>query len=511
MLYAGPLLKPLYHLVETQPSFPVLYRKNGNLTAKDLLQKSINLAVALKSKGYKENDVAVIAAQTGEEFLEIMYAIVMLKGIIAIIDPEMGRQNYEAKMRQLNPQWMFIDSRLLLLQEHPLLKAALLKFIKTLPNITLVGGCKLVAVGKWLPIIRKHLSLQQLIKKNIQQVQWTPDDGKAETLIIYTSGTLSVPKGVFHTGENLAQSISSLGKLFTKNPQAIVGTYLPHFMLLGIAAGLPVKLMEQTLRADKKITWIRQENIGVIFGPPSDYLPMIHFCETNNLKMPTCLQHIMIGSAPVHTKFLQRLIAVLPPTTQVTCTYGMTENLLVATIDGREKLHLLQDGDVVGKPVQDVVIRIAEDGEIMVRSPQLFSRYYHEDSGKEWHASGDLGYLDNAGNIVLKGRKKEMIIRRNMNIYPALYENTIKNIKGIDEAAMVGIYDETLHDEKVYLALEGNNINIALVQKQLAAGKHSIDKEALPDHIFTMTIPRKGRQHKIDRQAIIDHIKKAGV
>ncbi len=214
MLYAGPLLKPLYHLVEAQPTFPVLYKKSGNVTAKDLLQKSINLSVALTKKGFKENDVAVIAAQAGEEFLKIMYAIVMLKGRIAIIVPEMGRENYEAKMKQLSPQWMFIDSRLLLLQEHPFLKAALLRIKKTLPNITLHRGCKLVAVGKWLPIIRKHLWLHHLVKTNVEQVQWVPDDGQAETLIIYTSGTLSVPKGVLHSGENLARSITSLSNLF---------------------------------------------------------------------------------------------------------------------------------------------------------------------------------------------------------------------------------------------------------------------------------------------------------
>ena len=101
-----------------------------------------------------------------------------------------------------------------------------------------------------------------------------------------------------------------------------------------------------------------------------------------------------------------------------------------------------------------------------------------------------------------------MIIRRNMNIYPALYENTIKQIKGVEEAAMVGIYCNNTHDEKVYLALEGKRINIPAVKKQLTQGRYSIDLEALPDRIIKMIIPRKGRQHKIDRAGIIDYIKK---
>jgi long-subunit acyl-CoA synthetase (AMP-forming) len=366
-------------------------------------------------------------------------------------------------------------------------------------------------VGKKLPALRKHISFSDLQKQIERAPEFIPDEGLSENLIIYTSGTLQTPKGVLHTAKNLAASIHALSNLFIKNKNAIVGTYLPHFMLLGIAAGLPVKLMKPDLSAKAKINFIQKENIGIVFGPPSDYMPLILFCEKNNEMLPQCLQHVMIGSAPVHILFLKRLIAVLPTQTQITCTYGMTENLLVSIIDGRQKILYKGEGDILGKPVEGLQIIIAEDGEILLRSPQMFSRYYHEESSDEWHHTGDLGKIDEDGNIILSGRKKEMIIRRNMNIYPALYENTIKHIEGIDEAAMVGMYDETLHDEKVYLAVEGNDINIHTIKKQLATGKHSIDKEALPDEIFKMTIPRKGRQNKIDRAAIIEYIKKNGL
>jgi acyl-CoA synthetase (AMP-forming)/AMP-acid ligase II len=144
----------------------------------------------------------------------------------------------------------------------------------------------------------------------------------------------------------------------------------------------------------------------------------------------------------------------------------------------------------------------------MVFSDQKFSRYFHEKTGVRWHASGDLGEIDEKGNLILRGRKKEMIIRRNMNIYPALYENTIKNIKGIEEAALVGIYDEEMQDEKIYLAVEGRDLNMRLIQHELHHGRYCIDREALPDFIFSMTIPLKGRQNKIDRLSIVNYIKK---
>jgi acyl-CoA synthetase (AMP-forming)/AMP-acid ligase II len=511
LLYSGPLLQPLLHLVESNPDSVVLYNSDEVLTARQLLQTSTSVAASLLKKGFKENDIAVIAAQPGEEFLEIIYAVIMLHGKIAIIDPEMGKENYAAKMKQLTPQCMFIDSRLLFLEEHPLLKWALLRINKKLPGIKLIKETRLIAVGKKLPIFRKHISFSDLQNYKAEPPTLTNDEGLSENIIVYTSGTLDIPKGVLHNAASLSASIQSLSKLFLQTPNAIVGTYLPQFMLLGIAAGLPVKYMKADLSAKSKIEFIKEENIGILFGPPSDYMPMILYCEKTGLILPNCLQHVLIGSAPAHTHFLQRLISVLPAHTKITCTYGMTENLLVAVIDGRQKSMYEGEGDLLGKPTEAVSIKFSNDGEIMVKSPQLFSRYFHEGSGKEWHASGDLGKTDDDGNIILMGRKKEMIIRRNMNIYPALYENTIKHIKGVDEAAMVGIYCNTTHDEKVYLALEGNGINIPSVQKQLKQGKYSIDSEALPDHIILMTIPRKGRQHKIDRAGIIEHIKKNGL
>ncbi len=508
MLYNNSLLQTLSDLVNSQPDFIVLYNNKRTITALQLLNRSINVATNLKAKGFKKNDVAVVAAQAGEEFLEIMYAVIMLRGKIAIIDPEMGHENYAAKIRQLQPQWMFIDSRLLFLQEHPLLKWIFLKIKITLPRILILPGVKLIAVGKKLPIVRKHISFFDLYESPLGVPSLIWDEGLSENIIIYTSGTLSVPKGVLHTAKNLAASIDALSNLLIQNKNAVVGAYLPHFMLIGIAAGLPVKLMKQNISAAVKIQWIEKEKIGILFGPPSDYMPLIQYCEAKNRKLPSSLEHILIGSAPVHVSFLKRLIAVLHTHTQITCTYGMTENLLISMINGRKKAAYNGKGDIVGKPVEGVSIKIEDDGEILIKSNQLFSRYFHEDGGKEWHCTGDLGEMDENGNVILSGRKKEMIIRRNMNIYPALYENTIKNIKEIDEAAMIGVYDETIHDEKVYLALEGNNLNIKNIQSMLKQGIFSIDKEALPDCIFQMTIPRKGRQNKIDRKAIAEYIKK---
>ena len=512
----NPLIAPLAALAQVRPGFDVLYGCGGKVTAGDLFERSCRIAYGLATWGFEKNHIAVIACEPGEAFLEIMHAVILLKGKIAIIDPEMGSENYAAKMHQLNPQWMFIDSRILFLHEHPILKKMLLKTGRKIPGVSISPGLRLISVGRKLPIFRDHLNFRKLYtpsSKGFDSASLKPftkgaEPADAENVIIYTSGTLAVPKGVLHTGKSLGASIHAIKNLLNVKPGAIVGATLPHFMLLGISAGLPVKIKKKGMPPAEEIRWLGEEKIGVLFGPPSDYLPLVQYCELNDQILPASLQHILIGSAPVHPRFLKRFISVLPAHVKVTCMYGMTENLLVCTIDGRIKQDYKGTGDLVGKPVAGVSINIEEDGEIMVRSDQKFSRYFHEQESASWHATGDLGEIDDQGNLILQGRKKEMIIRRNMNIYPALYENTIKNIKGIEEAAMVGIYDEHIQDEKVYLAVEGMDLNMRQIQHELDHGKYCIDREALPDFIFNMIIPRKGRQNKIDRVSIVEYIKK---
>jgi acyl-CoA synthetase (AMP-forming)/AMP-acid ligase II len=236
-------------------------------------------------------------------------------------------------------------------------------------------------------------------------------------------------------------------------------------------------------------------------GPPSDFVPMIEWCERQGTRFPDAMQHILLGSAPVTRRFLQRLCAVLPAHTRITCLYGMTEHLLVSTVDGRFKKDYDCAGDLLGKPVEGVQLQFV-DNEIFVHSEQLYTRYFHLADRAMFHATGDLGTLDEQGYLVLQGRKKDMVIRRNFNLYPAIYEATINRIEGITEAVLVGVYDESIHDERVYLVVEGTLTNEKALMEQLRQGPYSIDSEAMPDEIVFMTLPRSGRQHKVDKGTI---------
>ena len=501
-------LTPFVDMLSKMPGDSVVFSSANKLIfAGDIYQKSIELATGLRQKGFKEKDRLAIIVPPGKEFLEIFFAVNMLRGLLSIIDPEMGRDNFESKLKQLKPKWIFIDSRLLLLQQNRMLRFLYLTFSKHPFYFSFNGDASVIATGKKIPLFKKNTRLHKLYSKPEKPAVFREEPDQ-EFMITYTSGTLAEPKGVVHSINSLYKSLLKIKEIIGSQENARIAAYLPHFLLFGICSGNPVFLFDKTRPEKWMVNFFRKNSITILFGPPSFYIPLIEYCKKQNILLPNSLQLLILGSAPVHPKFVEMLYAVVPTHTKIVCLYGMTENLIICSIDGRDKINSTEAGDIVGKPFEGNSLSIAGDGEILVESPQLFSRYLHMQQRETPHKTGDLGYLNADGILVLNGRKKDMIIRRDTNIYPAIYEKTIKNIPGVSEAVLVGIYSEQKHDEEVFLVVESEKYSEQELRKLLVNGKYSIDKEALPDKIIFMKIPLSGRQNKVDRKMIREKITK---
>jgi acyl-CoA synthetase (AMP-forming)/AMP-acid ligase II len=491
----------LTYLQENEAQIAVIERNGYAIQCGALYQKSSALAANLKAKGAKAGQKMVIACEPGVDFLCILYAAMQLEWQVAIIDPEMGRDNYKAKLAQLQPDWAFIDYRLLLIQENPLLRAAYLYFSKKGIYLPYQKGLNVVATGRWLPIFQPHFSLKNLCKTPANPASTATNGEDYPFMITYTSGTLAEPKGVVHTMSGLSHSLNLLSEVLRSDTPQRLATHLPHFMLIGIQVGVPVYLWNDQANAAEKIRFIERHKITTLFGPPSDYLPLMDYCRTQGRKLPACLTHVLFGSAPVHVAFLEKIHQLLPEHCRSTMLYGMTEHLVTTIADGVTKMNRKLEGDWLGFPAPTVEMRV-EAEEFCVRSPQLFQGYFLQQPRDVWHPTGDLGRIEADGSVTLTGRKKDMLIRGNFNIYPALYEPTINRMPGVADCALIGIYDESIHDERVILFIEPEpNATVQPEQwmKWLTQGAYAIDKPALPDEIRTTTLPRKGRQNKIDR------------
>ncbi len=200
-------------LRERPPDTPAVVQEGKVITVRELLQESEELATGLQKLGIQHGDTAVLAAMPDAGFIRIVYAAMMCGLRLAVIDPEMGRDNYREKLRQLQPGWAFVDARLLLLQEHPLLRWAYFRWSRKGIYFPRTPGLRIISTGPWMPLLQKHVRLKNLAVKSIPNAITDSLPPETEFLVTYTSGTTSIPKGVVHSLGAITASILQIADL----------------------------------------------------------------------------------------------------------------------------------------------------------------------------------------------------------------------------------------------------------------------------------------------------------
>ena len=137
------------------------------------------------------------------------------------------------------------------------------------------------------------------------------------------------------------------------------------------------------------------------------------------------IRECVTGAAPIAPEILEFFYACGVPVME---GYGMTETSTSATVN-RPEATIFRFGSV-GKPMAGVEVKIADDGEVLIKGPNIFQGYYkNEEATAEaledgWLHTGDLGRLDEDGFLYITGRKKDIIITAGgKNITPANLEN----------------------------------------------------------------------------------------
>jgi len=145
------------------------------------------------------------------------------------------------------------------------------------------------------------------------------------------------------------------------------------------------------------------------------------------------------GAAPIDTAILEFFHAA---GIWVLEGYGMTETCAVESLNTIEEHRF----GTVGKPLPVCEVKVADDGEVLMRGPNIFAGYYNNDeataetlTSNGWLHSGDLGELDADGYLSITGRKKDLIITSSgKNISPSNIENALKLCRWISQAVVFG-------------------------------------------------------------------------
>jgi fatty-acyl-CoA synthase len=267
--------------------------------------------------------------------------------------------------------------------------------------------------------------------------------------LIYTSGTLGKPKGALLTHANCFWTNLSFDLATGIRPEDVILQVLPQFhcggwnvqSILGWWKGATV-VIEPGFDAAYALELIERERVTTMMGVPANYLfmsqdPGFAAAELSSLRLA------VVGGAPMPEALLDlwagRGIAIVQG-------YGLTEAapnvLCLAPEDARRK------AGYAGKPYPYVTCDLSDEGELLVRGPNVFPGYWRDPDATAaafrdgWLLTGDVAERDDEGNYRIRGRLKDMVVSGGENIYPAEIEAALHEHPAVADAAVVGVPDE---------------------------------------------------------------------
>lgn len=278
------------------------------------------------------------------------------------------------------------------------------------------------------------------------------------SIIMFTSGTTSHSKGVLIKNYNIMHAVISYQRILGITSEDISIIPIPIYHITGMVALFGLFLYAQgTLYlhkffdAKRVLDSVITHKITFIHASPTVFSKLLEF-SGEYPELPS-LRSFACGSSNMPKEKLHQIHSWLPNTAFHT-VYGLTETTSPATIHPENACTSKHIGSS-GLPIPGTVFKITDEngnelppdlvGEIHVSGSVVLDSYYNMNSASlqdGWLDTGDLGYFTPDGYLYIVDRKKDMINRGGEKIWSFDVENALYSIKGIQDAAVVGIPDD---------------------------------------------------------------------
>ena len=327
---------------------------------------------------------------------------------------------------------------------------------------------------------------------------------RAEDLadIIFTSGTTGEPKGAMLAHGPSVRTYEAWSEAVGLHQGDRYLCVYPFFHTAGLKSAvlacvlkgatiLPHAVFEPAVVMER----VSAERISVLPGPPTVFQSMLEHPDRSRYDLST-LRLSVTGVASVPVEVVRRMREDLKIATVVT-GYGLTETTGTVSMcrhdDPPEVI-----ATTVGKPLDGVHVRVVGDGgstlppgsagEILVKGFNVMLGYFADEEAtaaaidqEGWLRTGDIGLVDDNGNLRITDRKKDMFIVGGFNAYPAEIEGIMLIHPTVAQVAVVGVPDERLGE-----------VGQAFVVRR--AGDEEVDEESLVawcrDHMANYKVPR---------------------
>ncbi|MSU21235.1 MAG: long-chain fatty acid--CoA ligase [Pedosphaera sp.] len=342
------------------------------------------------------------------------------------------------------------------------LKAPEVEYILTDANVNLLVSDSAMAEGfQQLKSTRPELESFQIeefptLDGDRGSISANHRDESDLAVIIYTSGTTGRPKGAMLSHGNLLHNVESCRLVLEVVSFDRFAVLLPMFhsfmltvgILLPLSIGGSMVLMKSIHPPKSVINEIMAHQATILPAIPQFFRALIAAQLPGNLPLRICVS----GAAPLPVEVLKEFNEKIP--VPLIEGYGLSEASPVCSMN---PIQGPWKAGSIGRPVPDVEMSVQDDagrelgirevGEICIRGGNVMQGYWNqpEETAKAlragWLLTGDVGYRDEDGYFYITDRKKDMLLVNGINVYPREIEEVLYRIRGVKEAAVIGMPD----------------------------------------------------------------------
>jgi len=422
------------------------------VTYAEMYPQVVRLANSLQGLGIEQGEKVATMCVNSADFVLTYYACAML-GVTYV------PLNYRAKDEELTHMLNVAECQAVFVSDR---YRDLVERIR--PTLTTVKH--FVSYGA---AVEGYLNFSDLLEQGAEEEIWTDVDDKDATIIIFTSGTTALPKGVQLTYLDMTAYVTNQQPADPEVHEKLLAS-APFFhvagvtaMMLSIWCGRTLVILPQ-FSPELWLQAVQAEGVTHAFVVPTMLKRIMEVPDFDKYDLST-LKQITYGAAPMPYEVVRKACDVFSPRgIGLINAYGQTESTATLTFLGPEDHDLSTDTELkerrlrsVGQPMPDVELGIMDErnnllppgseGEICVRSARVMKGYFKQEDATStaiidgWLHTGDVGKLDEGGYLFITGRKKDLIIRGGENISPGEIENVLEAHPAIEEAAVIGVPD----------------------------------------------------------------------
>ena len=423
-----------------RPAAPALTYAGQTWSFAQLHERSSRVAQALRTEGVGPGDRVALLSKNCAECFELMFSCSKIGAVLAGLNWRLAPREITAIVSDAAPKVLVVAP-----EEEPLLAEL---------SPAVMANLRIVRLGAGYDAWREAASPAD------PGYSGGPDE---VALLLYTSGTTGLPKGVMLTNEGMAYT-QRLGEAWGMGPHSVNLVAMPMFHIGGCGYGT------STMTRGGHTVLLREVSPSLIVESIGRYR------VTHTFLVPTVVQSLlqvdgvdkadlssldllMYGAAPMGDVLLRRAMEVLR--CRFIQAYGMTETS--GTVSALPPEDHAPEGararllNSVGRAYPWVELRVVDPsslqdapagqvGELWIRSRMVMKGYWNQPEetaaalvGGQWLRTGDAAYLDEQGYIFLFDRFKDMIISGGENIYPAEIENVLNGHPSVREVAVIGV------------------------------------------------------------------------